>query len=222
MQTSQENKIRRSLEILGQFDISGVNHRVLGSMLIAALNNEPHRKIGDVDVLLDARDKEKVFDILRKNGLTLTQESAYGYEWIEASHPECITFSFLLIGTFHETHFSYSVSKHSELTITSEYLAPHQYQLYGMTFTGIPPKSVYEGVKISSLNPKRKRDKQLLARIFSNDFPKGLSVAQAFRIYIFRIRIPYLYVAFSYLYNLYGGIRVLFGKDYYPWVREVA
>jgi len=217
MRLNQQKEIENSLDILEEFRIQGINHRVLGSLLIAAMNHKPHRKIGDVDVLLDHEDKEKAFQILEAHDFTFENRGAFGFHWIEASKPEHLTFSFLLIGTFHEKYFTYKISKHTELTISTEYIQAHPHKLYGREFVGIPPKSVYEGIRVSNLNPKRKGDKILLESLFSLDKLKGLSISQAFRVYMYKIRIPFMYPFFSYISNIYGGFRVIRGKQYYAW-----
>lgn len=43
------------------FNKQSINYRVLGSVLVAALNGTPHRTLGDIDVLVDKDDYEKSY-----------------------------------------------------------------------------------------------------------------------------------------------------------------
>lgn len=217
MESEEIKKLKNSLRILKKFNGKRINYRILGSVLIAAINNKPHRTLGDIDVLLDKKDKNKTFKIMKESGFKFEEKKKFGFSWIEAVKPKNLNFTFLLIGKFHKDYFSYRLGKYLELTISITYLAPYKYKLFGTEFIGISPESVYEGVRISNLNPKRKLDKKILSKISFNEYKKRISISKTFRIYIARIKIPSLYLIFSYIYNIYGGIRVLLGKNYEIW-----
>ncbi len=210
-------KIHNSLDVLELFNKKKINYRALGSILIAALNHKPHRTIGDVDILLDKRDRIKAFKLLKNMHFTFEEKKKLGFTWIEAKRFDTLTFTFLLVGDFYRNYFSYKLTGHCELTISNSYLYPSEYVLYGRTFIGIPLESVYTGIKISNLNPKRKLDKQIIENILQDLPRQNISITDTFRVYLFRVRIPYLYPSFSYFYNLYGGLRVLLHKHYEVW-----
>jgi hypothetical protein len=213
----QESEIRSALAVLEAFDRQHINYRVLGSLLVAAMHGRPHRPLGDVDILLDEKDRETAFRLLKRRAFALEKRRKAGVCWTEAKRSGTLPLTFMLVGRFERTHFAYALGKRLELTISSDYLRPHRYTLFGRAFTGIPPRSVYEGIRIASLNPKRTADKQVLAAHFPHGMPRGKTIAQSFRVYIGRLRIPGMYVLFSFLYNVYGGVRVLFGKRYEIW-----
>lgn len=217
-QTDSESPVKGGLLLLDKvFNKQKINYRVLGSLLVAALNGKPHRKLNDIDILLDVNHADKVFQTLKEEGYKIELKRKFGFAWIEAHHPQNLGFTFLLVGKFEDKYFSYKLSKSLQLRISNEYLKPTQYSLFGINFTGIPQRSIYEGLKISSLNPKRTQDKKVVERNFGAFPPDGERFNKAFKIYLFGKEIPGAYAFFSQFYNLYGGLRVRFGKKYEVW-----
>lgn len=47
--------------------------------------------------------------------------------------------------------------------------------------------------------------------------PEGGKYEKSFKVFLFGREIPYLYPLFSWLYNIFGGIRVLLNKKYEVW-----
>lgn len=214
----QEQLIIKGLHVLNQvFSKQSVNYRVLGSILIAALKGKPHRTIGDIDILLDASDLEKVLSGLQNNGYSIEEKKKFGFFWIEAHSPRSLGFTFLLVGDFGREYFSYKLSKNIELRISNSYLTPTEYFLFGVQFIGIPVRSIYEGLKISNLNPKRTLDRKVVKESFSSKIVDGETLDKSFKVFVFGREFPHAYNIFSQLYNLYGGLRVLFGKKYEIW-----
>jgi len=199
------------------FSKQSVNYRVLGSVLVAALNGKPHRVLGDIDVLLDEKDYEKIISGLKAAGYILKRKQKFGFSWLEAEHDGSLGFTFILIGKFLDNYFSYRLSQNIELRISNDYLKPTKYSLFGISFEGIPPRSIYEGLKISSLNPKRTMDRKVVINSFGKSIPNGATLDKSFKVYFRGMQLPYAYIIFSKLYNFYGGIRVLLGKKYEIW-----
>lgn len=211
-------EIENGLAILTKvFNKEGITYRVLGSILVAAINGKPHRTLGDIDVLLDESSWQQISADLKKEGYQLVDKNKVGFNWYEAHKPHSLGFTFLLIGKFRNDYFEYELNRSLKLRISSSYLFPTKYSLFSHSFTGIPRRSVYEGLKISSLNPKRKLDREVVTKNFAGEIPTGTKLEKAFNIYLFGIEIPYAYSFFSSLYNLYGGMRVIFGKKYEVW-----
>ena len=214
-QEQHVKEIKNSLAALDNiFNKEGINYRVVGSVLVAAINEKPHRTLGDIDILLERSNWQLVADNLKREGYQLVKKSKVGFNWFEAHKTNSLGFTFLLIGSFQDDYFEYELNHMLKLRIASSYLSPTKYSIFGYSFTGIPQRSIYEGLKASNLNPKRKLDKQVVASAFKNKIPKGTEFEKAFRIYLYGREIPYAYPSFSYLYNLYGGLRVTFGKKY--------
>jgi hypothetical protein len=189
-------------------------YRILGSTLIAAHVGRVFRHIGDLDVLLDERSRDCVFEKLRNEGFTIQEKRKTGFRWTEAVKEGHLGLTFLLVGAFAEDGFSWRFSKACELRIKSDYLTPTQYNFDNVHFIGIPMSSVLSGIHQSFLNPKRKIDKKVLEGEVSKE---GVRTYGNIHIYVFGIKIPFLYDLFSFVYNMYGGIRVLFGKRYEMW-----
>lgn len=211
-------KVKKGLKALDRiFNKQNIDYRVLGSLLVAALNERPHRKLGDIDILIDKRDIDKVINKLKSEGYGIFNKKKVGFQWQEAHRVDALGFTFLLVGDFKKNHFSYRLSKNIELRISNSYLKLTKYSLLGNSFRGIPIRSIYEGLKISSLNPKRSIDNTVIKKAINNHIPDGISLESVFKIYIMNIKIPYAYSLFSWLYNLYGGLRVIMGKKYEIW-----
>jgi hypothetical protein len=73
-----------------------------------------------------------------------------------------LSITFLLVGTFFNDYFLYKYGLF-RLVIQFEYIKPVQYTFEGISFTGFPIASVVDGIRQTSLNPKRKIDKHVLA-----------------------------------------------------------
>lgn len=211
-------KIKNGLAALEKvFNQPKINYRVLGSVLVAALNQKPHRPLGDFDVLFGQRDSEKVIVGLEAEGFVAINKQKLGFHWTEWRKDDSLGFTFLLVGSFKKDYFSCQLSKNIELRISQAYLRPTEYSLLGVKLIGIPVRSLYEGLKVSNLNPKRQLDRLAVEKIMNNQIPTGDSLEKAFKIYLFGREIPYAYPIFSQIYNLYGGLRVFLGKKYEIW-----
>ncbi len=212
-----EHEIKNSLQAM-QIIFAGLeDYRIVGSILVASMNGQPHRELHDIDVLVDESIYQKVLDRFVKAGFIKVTKHAPGFTWDEFQKPQHLTFGMLLIGRFETNYFIYKANPWLTIQIKNSYLSPTAYLLFGSKIRGIPPRSVYEGIKIASLNAKRIGDKQIVAHYLGTRITEGLSINQAFRIKIFGVGLPYLYTLFSQGYNLIGGIRLRFGRSYDPW-----
>lgn len=120
----------------------------------------------------------------------------------------------LLVGKFEENYFTYTLFKGCELRLNADYIYPTEYQFNGIKFLGIPISSAIAGIRQASLNPKRTLDKKML-----HDEIKKIKAPACgnINVYFYGISIPYLYDIFSFFSNIYGGVRILFGKKYETW-----
>lgn len=212
------DRIRRGLKSLDEvFNKDRINYRVLGSTLVASLNGKPHRTLGDIDILVNKEDFDDIVTKLKSLGYVLEKNAKWGVHWFEAVKPDSLGFTFLLIGKFHDDYFSCFFTKNIELRVSAEYLKPTKYSLFGNSFTGIPQRSIYEGLKISNLNPKRALDRKIVLDHFKGKIPAGKTLEESFEVYLFGKQIPFAYPFFSHIYNIFGGIRVLLGHKYEVW-----
>lgn len=209
-----ETEIRNSLKIMPEIFRGFEDYRVIGSVLVAAINGKPHRELHDIDLLIDERVYKKVVDRFEKDGFKKIAKRAMGFSWDEFEKQDYLTFGILLRGDFMDEYFKYKINKFLTLFIDNRYLKPTNYKLYGMNIRGIPLQSIYEGIKAANLNRKRTVDKEIVIKEMGNSLPDGLSLNQAFHVKFAGIEIPYLYTMFSQAYNLIGGVRLAFGKPY--------
>lgn len=218
VQDEHTKAVQNGLNVLNKvFNKNNVEYRVLGSVLVASLNGKPHRTLGDIDVLVDETDYEKVISRLRAEDYTTETKHKFGFNWTEAHHDGNLGFTFLLIGKFSKDYFSCKLTRNIELRISTKYLESTKYSLLGTSFIGIPLRSIYEGLKISSLNTKRTLDRKVVNDYLKGSIPLGETLDRSFKVYLLGVEIPHAYTLFSQLYNIYGGIRVLFGRKYEVW-----
>ncbi len=213
---NQKPQILRSLKLAVKiFNECKANYRIVGSMLVTSIAKRIFRRVGDLDVLLDNKSYPIVLHKLEESGYVLKKKNWGFFKWIEAEKIDCLGFTFLLVGDFTDTYFTYRMFPHVELRIRIEYLNPTNYSFEEVTFVGIPRSSVMAGIRQAFLNPKRKLDKQILLEFTKNDTSQ--QTYDNLQVFIFGIKIPYLYDIFSFFYNIYGGFRVMFGKKYETW-----
>jgi hypothetical protein len=212
---NQKQQIGKSLKAIAEiFSTCGADYRVLGSTLLVAHTNRVFRHINDVDVLLDIRAKNCVFERLKNYGFELERKTKVGFSWFEAKKNKHLGLTFLLIGEFEKNYFSWFFMKFFELRIKADYLNPTEYNFENAKFIGIPISSAMAGIKQSFLNPKRKLDKQVLG---DEVIRTKVKTYNNISVYVFGLKLPYLYDLFSFFYNIYGGIRVMFGRKYEIW-----
>lgn len=212
---NQTPQISNSLKIITEiFKSCNANYRILGSILLVAHTGKVFRHINDVDVLLDARAKNCVFKELENYGFEFEKKTKMGFSWFEVKKNEYLGLTFLLIGEFSKSYFSWRFMKFFELRIRADYLRPTEYNFETVKFTGIPLSSAIAGIRQAFLNPKRKLDKEILGEKAVKTKVKTLNNIS---VYIAGVKLPFLYDLFSFVYNIYGGIRVVFGKKYEIW-----
>lgn len=215
LSTNQETTLVKSLRITTRMlKECAADYRIIGSVLIAAHTKKIFRRIGDLDLIISSTDKARFFKKLKREGYSIRQRSWGFFSWYEADKEGYLGLSILLIGDFRPTYFSYRFLKFCELRITNPYLRPTNYQFGGVSFIGIPLSSVIAGIKQAFLNPKRQIDNEVLRK---HKLYSKASARNQINVFIFGLKIPYLYGAFSFLYNIYGGIRVVIGKKYESW-----
>lgn len=212
---NERGQIGKSLKIITDtFDSCNANYRILGLTLLVAHTSRVFRHINDVDVLLDIKAKDCIFEKLKNQGFELIRKTKAGFSWFEARRSDCLGLTFLLIGEFRENYFSWLFMKFFELRIKADYLRPTRYNFENIQFIGIPISSVIARIRQSFLNPKRKLDKQILG----NEMRKTkIKIYNNISVYFLGLKLPYLYDIFSFFYNIYGGLRVMFGQKYEIW-----
>lgn len=211
----QKPLIINSLKLItGIFSRCKSDYRVVGSVLIVAYKNNIFRHVHDIDILLDSKTASCVYDVLKENGFTIHKKRWGCFTWHSAEKKNYLGFTFMLVGKFTDKYFSYAPFRGCELRIYNDYLNPTEYNFNNIKFIGIPVASTIAGIKQSFLNPKRSLDKQILREEIK------MSKKSAYGnivVYLGGVKIPYLYDIFSFIYNIYGGLRILAGGKYEAW-----
>lgn len=215
MAENQRNEIANSLKAVTEiFKSCNANYRVIGSTIIVAYTNNVFRHINDVDIILDIQSQNCVFEKLKNYGFVFENKKVTGFSWFEAKKDGHLGLTFFLIGEFKRDYFTWHISKSFELRIKNDYLKPTDYTVENIKFVGIPISSAIAGIRQSFLNPKRNLDKKVLEKEIRKT---KIKTYNNISVYIFGVKIPYLYDSFSFLYNIYGGVRLIFGKKYEFW-----
>ena len=165
------------------------DYRFLGSVLIVSYSGKLYRHIADVDVMLERKSKDCLFEALANNEFKIIKKNWLSFSWFEATKPNYLGLTFLLIGDFEENFFRYKISKNLELRINNDYLKSTIYHYGGVSFIGIPLSSAIAGIKQSFLNPKRKHDRILL----QNKMKERVKIFDNINVYYKDIKLPYLY-----------------------------
>lgn len=212
---SQRQQIANSLKTITDIFVKcNATYRIIGSVLLVAYTNKIFRHINDVDIILSIQAKDCVLEDLKKAGFKLETIKAFGFSWVEAKRDQHLTLTFLLVGDFKKDYFTWRFLNFFELRIRSAYLYPTIYLFANVDFVGIPISSVSAGISQAFLNPKRKMDKQILKNYIGKPSePKYNNIS----VFLLGIKLPYVYDSFSFIYNIYGGIRVIFGKKFEVW-----
>jgi hypothetical protein len=64
-----EEQVKQTLkQLIVILEAERVEYRLLGSVVTAAINGSLHRRLGDIDLILDEKRKDRVFSQLTKLG----------------------------------------------------------------------------------------------------------------------------------------------------------
>lgn len=213
--TNQQSQIFNSLRLFTNITKSCKSeYRIVGSVLLTAHFNNVFRELHDIDILIDESSYRCVIHKLQEHNFKIKKETWGGFSWIEATKVGFLPIEFFLVGKFHKKYFEYTINNFLQLRIETNYLKPVTYEFQRIRFTGVPLPSCLVGIHESSLNPKRNIDKQLLMKELGN---KKVKRYDNINVYFAGIKLPYLYDFFCFLHNIYGGMRVLFGKKWETW-----
>ncbi len=192
-----------------------IEYRFLGSVVVAALNGKVHRNIGDLDLLIDKKGKESLYDALIELGYTQARGMftfARKYMALETlEHP-----TLLGVGYFYgnwQADGSFVIGN-SRVSVT---IAPHAlkktvYKLGGVEFNGLPPEAIATGIHASEKNPKRQKELVLLKEKSITALPNNY-----IQVTIGGLRADWLYQLPMAILNIIGILRVRLGFAFDPW-----
>ncbi len=204
--------LRKVIHIL---ETEHIDYRLIGSIIAASINGKLHRNLGDIDLIIDEKKKEILFNELKKIGYFPVggmYEFARKYMALETLRHK----SYLEVGYFHgywQKDGSILIGKGLiKVSIDPQAVASNHYYLDGIKFIGINPKAAATRIQASRANPKRKVELQFFKNKGFVPFPDTFV-----HIYILGIRCDWIYHLFSTLQNIIGFIRIKFGLSFDPW-----
>ena len=212
---NQEQALKTLDKVVTILDEHKIEYHFLGSVVTAAINGKLHRKLGDLDLIVDIKGKDILYQKLkgigyfRAGGMFSFARKYMELETLE--HPSLLGVGFfygkwLSDGSFHLGNQKINV------TIDSRALTKTGYHLYDISFFGLPQDAIATGIKTSGNNPKRKNELLLLRE--KNIKPLKNNYIH---ITIFGFKADWIYHFVMALLNFIGGIRVSLGLAFDPW-----
>jgi hypothetical protein len=147
--------------VMGVLEENKIEYRLMGSLISAALYGGIHRKINDLDLLVD-KNKQSVFeDALQKRGFSKKVKNHLRVsEWLNLSiyqHSQLLETSFYGI-TFKEDGSGELRTRSFMANVSDSVIERTVYDLAGIRFVGIPAGVVYRTILFNKSNPKRRKE----------------------------------------------------------------
>jgi len=194
-------------------------HRIknlfIGSVVIAAINGKLHRKLGDLDLIVDSKKADILYKELAKLGYSRAKGMfSFGRKYLSLETLDSP--SLLGVGYFHgefRDDGSFVMgNKRINVEIDPSAIIETRYKLLGQHFMGIPESAAATGVMTSSTNPKRKKELVLLKERNITPLPNNY-----IHVNFFGMRIDWVYHLTMLILNVIGSIRVKMGLAFDPW-----
>ena len=200
------NSLHVAIEVLNECN---AEYRIFGSALIVASTGNIHRRIADVDILADAKNRACIVDKLCQRGFLVKSKTFGKVSITQKAEKEHHTPLDILFGDFRENYFRRRVLKIGELRFRSDYMKATNYSFNGVNFIGLPLTSLIADIMLTSFKKTRDLDKKVL-NIETVDFKASMlietyGVGEA---YIAGIRIPHLVNLILSARNTYARIRL--------------
>jgi hypothetical protein len=215
-----EEKVERTLQSLIPLLLQHkIKYRFLGSIAVAALNGKPHRRIGDIDLVID----ERKHLMLRKALLDAGYEEAGGMFAFARKYLSLETLihrDLLSVGYFYGKWKKYGAfemgNRVLKVSIDSWALKPTTYSLAGLQLIGIAPEIIATGIRSSARNPKRKKELELLKQ-------KEITPAKNnyIHVQILGVSVDWVYHAAMGFLNILGMLRIRLGLPFDPWRSQI-
>lgn len=217
----EREKLKKTVRLLSKAlaDLK-IEYRIFGSIIPAAILGRPQRKLADIDLMVDLRDKDEFFQGLRKERYQLKERRfrflAIDFVWAEAAKGDLLELSIFLGKFDKDNNFIVDISKNLKALAYNRAIKPTLYSFYGSRFVGIPTVTAYYGALASQGNPKRKYDLAVFEVKKMKKPPKDYSVID---FYYKDRKLPFLYPFSCFLQDLLGRISVSLGGNYDFWRR---
>ncbi len=220
-QVSKEEteKLERTIKLLSEIltDLK-IKYRIFGSIIPAAILGLPQRKLGDIDFMIELKDKEKLYHKLEEAGYQIKEDrfTLFGFDflWAEAIGKNLVTLT-IFFGKFDQgQNFICKISKNISAVAHGHAIKSTPYSLYGAKFIGIPAVTAYYGALASRGNPKRIYDLAVFETKKIKSPPKNFS---ALDFYYKKTKLPFLYSLSCFLQDFLGRISLTLGRNYDFW-----
>jgi hypothetical protein len=208
-----DNTLELLLKLLNRHNIE---YRFLGSVLMAAINGNVHRELGDLDLIVDKKNSQQLYDSLYALGYRRKEDGMFSFarKFLALEtlhHPEYLEIGYFM-GTW-QKNGSFIIGSHpASLLIDSIATKPESYKLNSLSFIGIPKRAVATGIYFSLNNPKRQKEKQILddrgIKPMPNNYIHPKILGKSF---------DFLFHSAMGVLNIIGRIRLKFGLAYDPW-----
>lgn len=218
----ETEKVKRTIRLLSKIltDLK-IEYRIFGSVIMAAILSRPQRKIADIDLMVDKRDKDKLFQRLRKEGYLFEERrfrfAGINFIWAEAAKKDLLGLTIFLGKFDKEKNFIVKISKKLSAVAHSKAIKPTLYNFDSSRFVGIPTATAYYGALASRGNPKRKYDLAVFEMKKIKKPPKNYSVID---FYYKDKKLTCLYPLSCLLQDILGRISVFLGGNYDFWRRR--
>lgn len=201
--------------VIQKLEKHNIEYRLLGSVVAASLLGKQHRKIGDLDLIIDKANSNKLLKDLRKLGFK-NKGGLFGFSRRFLSLEELVHDKYLevgfFVGKFTPEQDFFIGNKNYGVKIDKKALGPEKINLHGVQFKSIAKEAVMRGILMSKSNPKRKKELQLLEKYKITPLKKDY-----IHVYILRFRVDFIYYLIMWFLNVLGKVRVRIGLAYDPW-----
>jgi len=215
-----EAAVQKTLELtLGILTKNDVEYRLLGSVVNAAMIGKQHRRLGDIDLIIERDKNQLVLKELKKNGYSQAPGLfAFGRKYLALEtliHPNLVSVGYFYGTWLRDDRFKMG-GRLFNIIIDSYAVQKHSYTLGNYTFSGLPPEIIANGILSSAQNPKREKELIMLKE-------KKIKAAPNNYIHIHALGIScnWLYYISMWLLNILGNIRVKRGLPFDPWRSQI-
>lgn len=215
-----EKQIKSTLKkLINILEKNKVEYRVMGSIVAAAINGKLHRRIGDIDLIIDRDKKEHVFKELKKLGYKRADGMfAFGRKFLALEtliHEELQSIGYFW-GEWKKDGSFFMGNKHFNVQVEARGVEANQYSLCGINFIGIPREAVATGIMSSKHNKKRIKEIELIEE-------KNIKSEKDDYIHIKILGLPFdfLYHLNTKFFGLLGHIRQKLGLPFDPWRSDI-
>ena len=202
-------------QVVKILETNGIEYRFLGSLVAAAINGRLHRKLGDLDMVIDFKGRNILYNQLESLGYKKAGGIfSFARKYLsldQITHPTLLDVGFFC-GTWQPDGSFMIGNPRVGFDIEAYALEKTEYSLHGVTFFGIPRKTAAAGIYASKTNPKREKELIFLKEKGIKPFPNIY-----IHVHFFGAHIDWIYHFFVKILNIIGAIRVRMGLAFDLW-----